>query len=69
MESGIRQMGGDLADAVLRWREEIRRGQREGKRILSAGQKIERVPPTWPGSSLVEQPPFLLLAGSPVLLS
>ncbi len=48
--TGIREMGGDLADDVLRWRGEIAAGKRMGPRILTAGRKIDREPPAWPGS-------------------
>jgi imidazolonepropionase-like amidohydrolase len=47
---GICEMGGDLADHVIRWRDEIRAGKREGPRILTAGRKIDNDPPAWPGS-------------------
>ncbi len=47
---GIREMGGDLADEVVHWREEIRSGKRTGPRILTAGRKIDNEPPVWPGS-------------------
>jgi imidazolonepropionase-like amidohydrolase len=47
---GICEMGGDLADHVIRWRDEIRAGKREGPRILTAGRKIDNDPTAWPGS-------------------
>jgi Amidohydrolase family len=47
---GIAEMGGDLADHVIRWRDEIRAGKRDGPRILTAGRKIDNDPPAWPGS-------------------
>lgn len=47
---GIREMGGDLADEVVHWREEIRSGKRTGPRILTAGRKIDNEPPFWAGS-------------------
>jgi imidazolonepropionase-like amidohydrolase len=47
---GIREMGGDLADEVVQWREEIRSGRRTGPRILTAGRKIDNEPPFWSGS-------------------
>ena len=53
---GVREMGGDLADFVFRWREEIRSGKRIGPRILTAGRKIDQVPPAWLGSLGVETP-------------
>lgn len=53
---GIREMGGDLSDSVLRWREEIRSGKRTGPRILTAARKIDEEPPAWPGSLGVKTP-------------
>ena len=48
--TGIREMGGDLADEVVRWRGEIAAGKRTGPRILTAGRKIDGEPPVWAGS-------------------
>ena len=53
---GICEMGGDLADQVIRWRDEIRAGQREGPRILTAGRKLDNDPPAWSGSIGVKTP-------------
>ena len=53
---GVREMGGDLAESVFRWREEIRSGRRIGPRILTAGRKIDQVPAAWPGSLGVQTP-------------
>src|SRR5713101_2727786 len=53
---GIREMGGDLADEVVHWREEIRSGKRVGPRILTAGRKIDNEPPFWAGSLGVKTP-------------
>src|SRR5579862_2702977 len=53
---GVREMGGDLADYVLRWREEIRSGKRVGPRIITAVRKIDQEPPNWPGSLGVKTP-------------
>ena len=50
---GVREMGGDLSDHVLRWREEIRAGKRIGPRILTAGRKLDVETPAWPGSIAV----------------
>jgi imidazolonepropionase-like amidohydrolase len=47
---GIREMGGDLSDDVLRWRDEIAAGKRTGPRIITAGRKVDQEPPAWPGS-------------------
>jgi imidazolonepropionase-like amidohydrolase len=53
---GICEMGGDLADDVIRWREEVRAGKREGPRILTAGRKLDNDPPAWAGSIGVKTP-------------
>jgi imidazolonepropionase-like amidohydrolase len=53
---GIREMGGDLGDEIMHWREEIRAGKRTGPRIITAGRKIDQEPPTWPGSLGVKTP-------------
>ena len=53
---GVREMGGDLADSVFRWRDEIRSGKRVGPRILTAGRKIDQEPPSWTGSLGVKTP-------------
>ncbi|MBI2679902.1 MAG: hypothetical protein HYX25_02705 [Candidatus Solibacter usitatus] len=47
---GIREMGGDIGDEIMHWREEIRAGKRTGPRILTAGRKIDQEPPAWAGS-------------------
>jgi imidazolonepropionase-like amidohydrolase len=47
---GIREMGGDLSDQVMAWREEIHTGKRSGPRILTAGRKLDNDPPAWAGS-------------------
>lgn len=47
---GVREMGGDLSEHVLRWREEIKSGKRVGPRILTAGRKLDVMKPAWPGS-------------------
>src|SRR5260370_42027720 len=53
---GIREMGGDLADEVVLWREEIRSGARTGPRILTSGRTIDQQPPALPGSLGVKTP-------------
>jgi imidazolonepropionase-like amidohydrolase len=53
---GIRDMGGDLSDQVIQWRNEIRAGKREGPYILTAGRKLDNDPPIWPGSIGVASP-------------
>lgn len=47
---GVREMGGDLHEHVLRWRGEIAAGKRLGPRILTAGRKLDGAVPSWPGS-------------------
>lgn len=47
---GVREMGGDLHEHVLRWRDEIAAGKRAGPRILTAGRKLDGAVPSWPGS-------------------
>jgi len=54
--TGIREMGGDLSDEVLQWRDQIRAGTRPGPRILTAGRKIDNEPPAWAGSLGVATP-------------
>jgi imidazolonepropionase-like amidohydrolase len=53
---GIREMGGDIAPTVFRWRKEIADGTRLGPRILSAGRKIEGPAFYWAGSYGVGDP-------------
>jgi imidazolonepropionase-like amidohydrolase len=53
---GIREMGGDLGDEIIHWREEIRAHKRTGPRILTAGRKIDQEPPFWPGSLGLKTP-------------
>ncbi len=53
---GIREMGGDLSDHVLLWRDQIRTGKRVGPRILAPGRKLDVASPAWPGSIAVTSP-------------
>jgi imidazolonepropionase-like amidohydrolase len=53
---GVREMGGDLSDHVLLWRDQIRSGNRIGPRILTPGRKLDVATPTWPGSIAVTSP-------------
>jgi len=53
---GVRDMGGDLASTVFKWRSEIATGTRLGPRIVSAGRKIEDSVPFWEGSYAVGDP-------------
>ena len=53
---GVREMGGDLSDHVLQWRDQIREGKRVGPRILTPGRKLDVATPAWPGSIAVTSP-------------
>ena len=53
---GVREMGGDLSDHVLAWRDQIRAGKRIGPRILTPGRKLDVESPAWPGSIAVTSP-------------
>jgi imidazolonepropionase-like amidohydrolase len=59
---GVRDMGGDLASTVFKWRSEIANGTRLGPRIVSAGRKIEDGVPFWEGSYAVSDPDSALRA-------
>jgi imidazolonepropionase-like amidohydrolase len=54
--TGVREMGGDIADTVFRWRTEIANGTRLGPRILTSGPKLDGPKPEWPGSIPVTDP-------------
>lgn len=53
---GVREMGGDLSDHVLAWRDQVRTGKRIGPRILTPGRKLDVAAPAWPGSIAVTSP-------------
>lgn len=53
---GVREMGGDLAESVIEWRQDIDAGKREGPRIVTAGRKLDGETPHWPGSISVMTP-------------
>ena len=53
---GVREMGGDLSDHVLLWRDQIRAGKRVGPRILAPGRKLDVATPAWPGSIAAASP-------------
>jgi imidazolonepropionase-like amidohydrolase len=53
---GVREMGGDLSDHVLAWRDQVRTGKRIGPRILTPGRKLDVATPAWPGSIAVTSP-------------
>lgn len=46
----IRDAGGDITPAVLRWREQIKVGELDGPDIFTSGPKLDGSAPTWPGS-------------------
>src|ERR1700676_5293629 len=54
--TGVREMGGDIAETVFRWRAEIANGTRLGPRILTSGPKVDGPEPAWPGSIPVTDP-------------
>lgn len=45
----IRDAAGDLSDAVLQWREQVRKGELQGPTIYTSGPKIEGKGSIWPG--------------------
>jgi hypothetical protein len=61
--TGVREMGGDIADTVFRWRTEIANGTRLGPRILTSGPKLDGPKPVWPGSIPVTDPGSARAAG------
>jgi imidazolonepropionase-like amidohydrolase len=54
--TGVREMGGDIVDSVIQWREDIKAGNRQGPRIATCGPKIDGPRPEWPGSIAVHTP-------------
>ena len=54
--TGVREMGGDMVDTVLRWRCEVARGERLAPRIATWGPKLDGAKPEWPGSIAVTTP-------------
>lgn len=46
----VRDAGGDLAEAVLRWRDQIEAGIMKGPQIFTSGLKLDGPDPTWAGS-------------------
>jgi imidazolonepropionase-like amidohydrolase len=54
--TGVREMGGDLAETVFQWRREIADGARLGPRIVTSGPKLDGPKPEWPGSIPVTDP-------------
>jgi len=54
--TGVREMGGDMAGAVMRWRSEVEHGERLGPRIATCGPKLDGPKPEWPGSIPISTP-------------
>ena len=54
--TGVREMGGDIAETVFRWRAESANGTRLGPRILTSGPKVDGPKPRWPESFAVTDP-------------
>jgi hypothetical protein len=54
--TGVREMGGDMVDLVLRWRAETERGDRLSPRIATCGPKLNGPSPLWPGSITISTP-------------
>ena len=54
--TGVREMGGDMADAVMRWRSEVEGGERLAPRIATCGPKLDGPKPEWPGSIAISTP-------------
>lgn len=46
----IRDAGGDISPAVLKWREQIKAGELDGPNIFTSGPKLDGAVPAWPGS-------------------
>lgn len=54
--TGVREMGGDLVDLVLRWRSEVDSGMRFAPRIATCGPKLDGAKPRFPGSIPITTP-------------
>lgn len=54
--TGVREMGGDFTETVVKWRDEIEAGRRVGPRIVTSGPKLDGEKPSWPGSIAVTSP-------------
>lgn len=48
--TSVRDCAGDIADAVLSWRPEIRDGKLLGPQLFSSGAKLEGINPIWTGT-------------------
>jgi imidazolonepropionase-like amidohydrolase len=54
--TGVREMGGDIVDAVMRWRSEVNSGKRLAPRIATCGPKLDGPRPEWLGSIAIATP-------------
>lgn len=52
----VRDAGGDLTPAILKWRKELESGSLVAPRIYTSGPKLDGPDPTWGGSIEVESP-------------
>lgn len=50
----VRDAGGDITPAVLKWRKNINNGDIDGPRIFTSGPKLDGENPAWPGSIIVK---------------
>ena len=46
----VRDAGGDITPNVLKWEDQIEKGELDGPRIFSSGPKLDGDKPAWPGS-------------------
>ncbi|PZX66768.1 amidohydrolase family protein [Salegentibacter mishustinae] len=46
----VRDAGGDITPNVLKWKDQIEKGELDGPRIFSSGPKLDGDKPAWPGS-------------------
>ncbi len=58
----VRDMGGDISQSVLQWRNEIRKGQLAGPNIFTSGPKLDGADPFWAGSIPIGKPEDILPA-------
>lgn len=49
----MRDAGGDITPALLKWRDDIAQGALDGPRIFTPGPKLDDTRPAWPGSVMV----------------
>lgn len=52
----VRDAGGDITPAVLKWREQVKKGELVGPDIFTPGPKLDGPDPAWPGSIPVTNP-------------